>query len=110
MTSFDDLENYVGIPRVTALRLSPDGSWLAAAVQTAGGEPPAYVTSLWRIPVPPDAAPGPGDGLPARLTRSAEGEGSPEFLPDGALLFISKRPDRRARRARRGDLGRLISR
>ena len=92
MTSFHDLADYVAIPRVTALRLSPDGSWLAAAVQTAGGEPPAYVTSIWRIPVPGDAAPGPGDGLPARLTRSAEGEGSPEFLPDGAVLFISKRP------------------
>ena len=105
MTSFDDLENYVGIPRVTALRLSPDGSWLAAAVQTAGGEPPAYVTSLWRIPVPPDAAPGPGDGLPARLTRSAEGEGSPEFLPDGTLLFISKRPDPAGGRGKGADSG-----
>jgi dipeptidyl aminopeptidase/acylaminoacyl peptidase len=93
VTSFHDLADYVAIPRVTALRLSPDGSWLAAAVQTAGGEPPAYVTSIWRIPVPGDAAPGPGDGLPARLTRSAEGEGSPEFLPDGTVLFISKRPD-----------------
>jgi len=93
VTSFDDLADYVRLPRVTALRLAPDGSWLAAAVQTAGGEPPTYVTSIWRIPVPGDADPGPGDGLPARLTRSAEGEGSPEFLPDGALLFISKRPD-----------------
>ena len=52
MTSFHDLADYVAIPRVTALRLSPDGSWLAAAVQTVGGEPPAYVTSIWRIPVP----------------------------------------------------------
>jgi dipeptidyl aminopeptidase/acylaminoacyl peptidase len=100
VTSFHDLADYVAIPRVTGLRLSPDGSWLAAAVQTPGGDPPAYVTSIWRIPVPGDADPVPGDadpgsedGLPVRLTRSAEGEGSPEFLPDGALLFISKRPD-----------------
>jgi dipeptidyl aminopeptidase/acylaminoacyl peptidase len=86
VTSFHNLDDYVAIPRVTALRLSPDGSWLAAAVQTAGGEPKKYLTSIWRI-----AAIKPDD-RPVRLTRSAEGEGDPEFLPDGSLLFVSKRP------------------
>jgi dipeptidyl aminopeptidase/acylaminoacyl peptidase len=86
VTSFHNVGDYVAVPRVTALRLSPDGSWLAAAVQTAGGEPKKYLTSLWRI-----AAIAPGD-RPVRLTRSAEGEGDPEFLPDGSLLFVSKRP------------------
>jgi dipeptidyl aminopeptidase/acylaminoacyl peptidase len=81
-----DLREYVAIPRVTALRLAPDGSWLAAVVQALGDEPPKYLSSIWRI----DTA---GDRAPARLTRSAEGEGSPEFLPDGSLLFTSKRPD-----------------
>jgi dipeptidyl aminopeptidase/acylaminoacyl peptidase len=84
--SFRNLSNYVAIPRVTGLRLSPDGSWLAAAVQTIGGEPDKYLSSIWRI-----ATAGPQD-RPVRLTRSAEGEGSPEFLPDGSLLFVSKRP------------------
>jgi len=106
VTSFRDLADYVAIPRVTALRLAPDGSWLAAAVQTVGREP-KYVTSIWRIPVP-------GGGMPfhngpARLTRSAEGEGAPEFLPDGTLLFVSKRPDpvaaRRTPRAGAGGTG-----
>ncbi len=81
-----DLPEYVAIPRVTALRLSPDGSWLAAVVQTAGGEPPKYLSSIWRI----DTA---GDRECVRLTRSAEGEASPVFLPDGSLLFASRRPD-----------------
>jgi len=85
VTNFSDLSDYVAIPRLTALRLSPDGSWLAAAVQTAGGEPKKYLTSIWRIAITPD-------GRPVRLTRSAEGEGNPEFLPDGSLLFVSKRP------------------
>jgi dipeptidyl aminopeptidase/acylaminoacyl peptidase len=85
VTSFDDLDDYVRLPRVTALRLSPDGSWLAAAVQTAEGKPRKYVTSIWRISPR-------GDARPARMTRSAEGEGGPEFLPDGSLLFVSKRP------------------
>jgi dipeptidyl aminopeptidase/acylaminoacyl peptidase len=85
VTSFYNLGDYVAIPRVTALRLSPDGSWLAAAVQTVGGEPKKYLTSIWRIAITPD-------DRPVRLTRSAEGEGDPGFLPDGSLLFVSKRP------------------
>ena len=92
-TPFHDLADFVAIPRVTALRLAPDGSWLAAAVQTLSPDRKKYLTSLWRI----DTAGGP----PRRLTRSAEGEASPRFLPDGSLLFTSKRPDPGAGPARR---------
>jgi dipeptidyl aminopeptidase/acylaminoacyl peptidase len=115
VTSFHNLADYVAIPRIVGLRLSPDGSWLAAVVQAVGGEPNKYLTSIWRIPVAAarggspgvaaDGSPGvaadgsPGaagdgspGGSPARLTRSAEGEGDPVFLPDGSLLFVSKRP------------------
>ncbi|HUB39349.1 MAG TPA: S9 family peptidase [Streptosporangiaceae bacterium] len=81
-----DLGEYVAIPRVTALRLAPDGSWLAAVVQTVGGEAPKYLSSIWRIDTT-------GNRQPVRLTRSVEGEASPEFLSDGSLLFASKRPD-----------------
>ena len=84
-TPFHDLADFVAIPRVTALRLAPDGSWLAAAVQTLSPDRKKYLTSLWRIDT--------GGGPARRLTRSAEGEGSPRFLPDGSLLFTSKRPD-----------------
>src|SRR5262245_60465352 len=85
-TPFHELSDYVAIPRVNSLRLSPDGCWLAASVQTLGKDKDRkkYVTSIWRI----DAQ----GGAPRRLTRSAEGEGSPRFLPDGSLLFTSKRP------------------
>ena len=84
-TPFRDLSDFVALPRVAALRLAPDGSWLAAAVQTLSPDKKKYLTSIWRI----DA-----EGAPARrLTRSAEGEGSPRFLPDGSLLFTSRRPD-----------------
>jgi dipeptidyl aminopeptidase/acylaminoacyl peptidase len=86
VASFDDLNDFVAIPRVTALRLAPDGSWLAAAVQTASGQPEKYVTSIWRVSPR-------GGASPVRLTRSAEGEGAAEFLPDGSLLFTSVRPD-----------------
>jgi dipeptidyl aminopeptidase/acylaminoacyl peptidase len=89
-TPFDDLRDFMAIPRTGALRLSPDGTWLAAAVQTLSADGKKYLTSLWRID--------PQGGPARRLTRSAEGEGSPRFLPDGSLLFISKRPDPAASR------------
>jgi dipeptidyl aminopeptidase/acylaminoacyl peptidase len=86
MTGFSELRDFTAAARVTGLRLSPDGSWLAAVVQAAGGSPARYLTSIWRVGTEPGAT-------PVRLTRSADGEGSPEFLPDGSLAFVSKRPD-----------------
>src|SRR5260221_3071879 len=85
MTRFSELTDYVAIPAVTSLRLSPDGAWLAATVQSVGPEPSKFGTSIWRIDT--GAAPA------SRLTRSAEGESAPEFLADGSLLFLSKRPE-----------------
>jgi dipeptidyl aminopeptidase/acylaminoacyl peptidase len=100
-TSFHDLADFVAIPRVTALRLAPDGSWLAAAVQTLSADRKKYLTSLWRVDT--------GGGPPRRLTRSAEGEANPRFLPDGSLLFTSRRPDPGAGPARKdgGDVAAL---
>jgi dipeptidyl aminopeptidase/acylaminoacyl peptidase len=94
-TPFHDLSEFLAIPRIGALRLSPDGNWLAAAVQTLSADRKKYLTSIWRI----DAQGGPS----RRLTRSAEGEASPRFLPDGSLLFSSKRPDPGADKARPGE-------
>ena len=94
-TPFHDLNDFVAIPRVTALQLSPNGSWLAAAVQTLSADQKKYLTSIWRI----DTAGGPA----RRLTRSAEGEANPRFLPDGSLLFTSKRPDPGAAPADKAD-------
>jgi dipeptidyl aminopeptidase/acylaminoacyl peptidase len=91
-TPFHDLGDFVAIPRIGALRLSPDGSWLAAAIQTLSADGKKYLTSVWRID--------PGGGPARRLTRSAEGEASPRFRPDGSLLFTSKRPDPGADQAR----------
>ena len=90
-TPFHDLARYVAIPRVTALRLSPDGSWLAAAVQTLAPDRKTYGTSIWRIPAAAASA-----GGPVRLTRSPDGEKNPRFLPDGSLLFVSQRPGHQA--------------
>ena len=85
----------MAIPRVAALRLAPDGNWLAAAVQTLSADQKKYLTSIWRID--------PQGGPARRLTRSAEGEGSPRFLPDGSLLFTSRRPDPGRKKAGQDD-------
>ena len=57
-TPFHDLNDYIAIPRLTGLRLSPDGSWLAATVQSLSADKKKYVTSIWRIDT--------GGGPPAR--------------------------------------------
>jgi dipeptidyl aminopeptidase/acylaminoacyl peptidase len=86
MVDFGDLHEYAWAPRVGSVALSPDGTRVALAMQTVGVTPPKYLTSIWRV----DTEPG---SVPVRLTRSAEGEGSPAFLPDGSLAFVSRRPD-----------------
>lgn len=84
-TPFHDLADYMAIPRVQAITLAPDGSWLAATIATLSPDKKKFQNAIWRI----DTA-----GAPARrLTRSSDGESAPQFLPDGSLLFISKRPD-----------------
>jgi len=65
VTAFSDMNAYVAIPAVTALRLSPDGTWLAAAVQSLGPEPSKYITSIWRIDTG-GAAPAPADPVGRR--------------------------------------------
>jgi len=91
VTPFEDLHAYIAIPRVTGLRLSPDGTWLAVTVQQPDPDGKKYISSIWRIPADgPDGQPA---GRPTRLTQSAQGEDGPAFLPDGSLLFASKRPD-----------------
>ncbi|GAB3412104.1 S9 family peptidase [Flindersiella endophytica] len=85
-TPFDELDSFVAIKRLAALALSPDGTRLVTAVQQLDPEGTKYLTALWEV----DPT---GEGPARRLTRSAEGESAPAFLPGGDLLFISKRPD-----------------
>lgn len=83
---FHDPHDFVEIPRVSALRLAPDGRRLVAAVSGLSADRKRFVTALWQLD--PE-----GRDRPHRLTRSAPGDASPEFLPDGSLLFLSRRPD-----------------
>ncbi|MFL6127868.1 MAG: S9 family peptidase [Mycobacteriales bacterium] len=85
-TPFEDLDEYVSLPRLTGLALSPDGVRLVTAVAERSPDGKRYSSSLWEVD------PG-GQRPPRRLTRSAPGEAQPAFLPDGRLLFASRRPD-----------------
>ena len=49
MPALGDLGEYVAQPRIGELRLSPDGSWLAAVVQGLSGDGKKYVSSIWRV-------------------------------------------------------------
>jgi dipeptidyl aminopeptidase/acylaminoacyl peptidase len=84
VAAFDDLTDYYAVPRVNGLRLSPDGSRLVATVATLDDDGNTYVSALWEI----DPA---GQRAARRLTFSEKGESGAEFLPDGSILFVSKR-------------------
>jgi dipeptidyl aminopeptidase/acylaminoacyl peptidase len=83
-TAFHDLDHYVALRRVTGMRLSPAGDRLVASAQQLAPDKKTYLSALWQI----DPR---GDEPARRLTRGASGETSPAFLPDGSLLFVSKR-------------------
>ena len=53
MTPFDDLHDYMALPRLTGLRLAPDGSWLAASVSALSADGRTFRPSIWRIPATP---------------------------------------------------------
>ena len=91
MSDSFDVDCLLALPRLSGLRLSPDGRRLVVAVGGPDPEGKGMRSALWQVD-PIEAA------APRRLTRSAAGEaGGAEFLPDGSLLFTSSRPDPDAR-------------
>ena len=89
-TPFTDLDDYLALRRLGGLALSPDGIRLVTTVAARTPDGKRFSTSLWEVD------PG-GQRPPRRLTRSAPGEAHPAFLPDGRLLFSSRRPDAEAK-------------
>ncbi|MDL5351542.1 alpha/beta fold hydrolase [Microbacterium sp. zg-YB36] len=88
-TPFESLADYIALPRIEGLALSPDGTRAVLTVATLTKDATGYERSLWQVPAS-------GDGTPRRLTRSAKGESGAAFLPSGDLLFVSARPDTEA--------------
>ena len=48
-TPFHDLDQYVAIPRLSGLVLSPDGTRLVTAVATLNSKKTKFVTALWEV-------------------------------------------------------------
>jgi dipeptidyl aminopeptidase/acylaminoacyl peptidase len=85
-TPFHDLGAYVALPRLSGLAVSPDGRRLVTGIAEKSADGKKYVSALWEL----DPT---GERDARRLTRSAPGESAPAFLPDGTLLFSSRRTD-----------------
>ena len=84
--AYSSLTDFIAIPRIEGIVLSPDGTRAVLTVATLSADRTAYERALWEIPAD-------GSGSPVRLTRSAKGESGAAFTADGDVLFTSARPD-----------------
>ena len=84
-TAFDNLDDYLALPRVSGLAVSADGSRVVTTVAELNDKRTEYVSAVWEV----DPA---GERPARRLTRGANGDSSPAFTVDGDLLFVSSRP------------------
>ena len=77
------VEQHIALKRVSAIAPSPDGAWLAVAVQRLDRDGAKYVSDIWKVPT---------DGSDAtQLTRGDSKDTAPCFRRDGALAFLSNR-------------------
>lgn len=83
-TPFHDLDDYIALPRLGELALSPDGQRLVTTVSTLNDDRTTYQGALWEV----DPA---GERPARRLTHGPSGESQPTFTADGDLLFVARR-------------------
>src|ERR1700689_268746 len=84
-TAFDNLDDYLALPRVAGLAVSADGSRVVTTVAELNDTRTDYVSAIWEVD--------PAGAKPARrLTRGSNGDSAPAFTADGDLLFVSSRP------------------
>src|SRR3954467_3674662 len=77
------VNDHIKLRRVSSIAPSPDGRWLAVAVQRLDRDGAKYVADLWKLPT---------DGsTPSQLTRGDTQDSAPCFRHDGALGFLSNR-------------------
>src|ERR1700721_936056 len=84
-TAFDNLDDYLALPRVAGLAVSADGSRVVTTVAELNDKRTDYVSAIWEV----DPA---GENPARRLTRGSNGDSAPAFTVDGDLLFISSQP------------------
>ncbi len=79
-----DVRRLVSLGRVSAVAVSPDGTFAVAAVSRLDETGAKYVADLWRVPLDGSAA--------TQLTRGKYNDRAPCFRRDGAIGFLSNRP------------------
>jgi dipeptidyl aminopeptidase/acylaminoacyl peptidase len=85
-TAFDNLDDYLALPRVSGLAVSADGTRVVTTVAALNDTRSEHVSAVWELD--------PAGQRPAhRLTRSPNGESAPTFTAGGDLLFLSSRPN-----------------
>ncbi|MGV0814366.1 S9 family peptidase [Mycolicibacterium boenickei] len=84
MTVFDDLDEYLALPRVSGLAVSPDGSRLVTTVTALNDKRTEFLSAIWELD--PD-----GVEPARRLTHGVKGESAPVFTAEGDLLFVAVR-------------------
>ena len=83
-TAFDNLDDYLPLPRVSGMAVSADAPRVVTTVAELNDKSTEYITAVWEAD--------PTGRSPARrLIRGANGESSPAFTVDGDLLFVSSR-------------------
>ncbi|MBG9389254.1 S9 family peptidase [Caenimonas aquaedulcis] len=75
--------DHIAVRRVGGIAASPDGRWLAVAVQRLDRDGVKYLSDLWKVPTDGSAA--------VQLTRGETKDAAPCFRHDGALGFLSNR-------------------
>ena len=77
------VHDHIQLKRVSSIAASPDGGWLAVAVERLDRDGAKYVSDIWKVPT---------DGsTPTQLTRGDSKDTYPGFRRDGALGFLSNR-------------------
>src|SRR5438876_6317547 len=77
------INDHIQLKRVTSIAVSPDGTWLAVAIQRLDRDGAKYVGDIWKLPIDGSA--------PVQLTRTDSNDTAPRFRLDGALGFLSSR-------------------
>lgn len=78
-------DTLLSLPRLSDLRLSPDGATLAFVVGRRDAEQRKYVSDLYEVVV--------ATGETRRLTFGDDNDVAPRFGSHGTLYFLSNRPD-----------------
>ena len=83
-TPFHDLDDFLALPRVSGLVVSPDGSRVVTTIAELNDKRTEFISAVWELD--------PAGVRPAwRLTRGAKGESAPAFTAGNDLLFVAAR-------------------